>query len=302
MVLDNEVLKDGLKFIVGTWQVDYIVNALSDDLKHIPASEFKSDNGSDFSAIKYTFFEDHTLTMEDSSRGLEEKGTWEQTDWFEYHYTLNSFFEYPDNVFLKNAETLSVQDGDIVFSLGFLAIGMKKISDGFITKEPDIADIQPSEEDLKLNDIVGRYQVFKAMSFVKGEFSMFTRDEVLEEMKAQKEAGEIDDDEFNESLRGFDGVYDITADHKIISWLKVPEGTTEDEIKEALSSGEIKSYKDGYFSLDEKEWKAVNGKYYYNTGEHREVFGESQSSWDELKTDEDGLLEFGSGMMKLKKI
>ena len=39
----------------------------------------------------------------------------------------------------------------------------------------------------------------------------------------------------------------------------------------------------------------------YDTGEQREMFGEPQSSWDELTT-EDGLLVYGSGFFRLKKI
>ena len=42
MTLDEQDLKRGLKFIVGVWQVDYVVNAWSNDLAHIPAKEFKS--------------------------------------------------------------------------------------------------------------------------------------------------------------------------------------------------------------------------------------------------------------------
>ena len=56
------------------------------------------------------------------------------------------------------------------------------------------------------------------------------------------------------------------------------------------------------FSVGEKEWKAVGGRYYYNTGEHREIFGEVKSPWDELAVDEEGLLPFASSMMKLKRV
>ena len=302
MVLDEQTLRDGLKFIVGTWQVDYVVNAFSDDLKHIPASEFKSNDGRDFSAITYSFSEDHTVSMKNAADGREESGTWEQTGWSEYHYTLNSFLDIPDSNFLKGAETLSAQGGDLVFSLGFLAIGMKKIAEGTITEKPDIGDLQPSEEDEKLMEIVGKYEVAKAMSFVGGQFSLFTREEVLAEMEAKKAAGEVDEDEIKESMRSFDAFYEITEDHRIASWMKIPDGVPEEAIRQALESGEIKGVKDGYFSIEEKEWKAVDGKYYYNSGEHRELFGEVQSPWDELTTDEDGLLDFGSGMIKLRRV
>ena len=54
MQLDDDDLKRGLRFIVGTWQVDYLVNAFSNDLAHIPASEFKSEDGTDFTVILRT--------------------------------------------------------------------------------------------------------------------------------------------------------------------------------------------------------------------------------------------------------
>jgi hypothetical protein len=73
-------------------------------------------------------------------------------------------------------------------------------------------------------------------------------------------------------------------------------------IQKALEAGEIAGVKDGMFSSGGKEWKAVDGKYYYDTGEHREVFGEVQSSWDELVPDENGAIPMSGGMMKIKKI
>ena len=127
MELDKYFLETGMEFICGMWQVDYIVNAFSNDLSHIPASEWKSDDGSDFSRITYEFFPDHTLVMKDAVTGKEETGTWEQTDIWQYRYTLNAFFDIPEGNFRKAAETLDAIDGCLVFSIGFLAIGMKKI-------------------------------------------------------------------------------------------------------------------------------------------------------------------------------
>ncbi|MBP5652486.1 MAG: hypothetical protein J6X17_03575, partial [Lachnospiraceae bacterium] len=99
MELDEQDLRDGLKFLVGTWQVDYIVNAFSNDLAHIPATEFKSDDGTDFTSISYEFFEDHTLVLRNAANGREIKGTWEQTGWSEYHYTVEDFYDIPDDNF-----------------------------------------------------------------------------------------------------------------------------------------------------------------------------------------------------------
>ena len=151
MMLDEQDLREGLRFIVGTWRVDYVVNAWSNDLAHVPAAEWKSDDGTDFSAITFEFFEDHTVRLANAASGAEHTGGWEQTGWGEYRYELGEFLALPDGAPRDNVERLSVQDGALVFSLGFLAVGMKKIADGEVTepeKAPDIGDIEPSEADL----------------------------------------------------------------------------------------------------------------------------------------------------------
>ena len=42
MELTKEDLKDGLKFIVGTWEAEFVVSFFSNDLAHVPVEEFKS--------------------------------------------------------------------------------------------------------------------------------------------------------------------------------------------------------------------------------------------------------------------
>ena len=192
MTLDEQDLRRGLKFIVGTWQVDYVVNAWSNDLAHIPAKEFKNKDGSDFSEITFTFSEDHTVLMKNGADGKEEKGQWEQTGWAEYHYTLNGFIDIPDGNFRKNAETLSVFDGFLVFSIGFLAIGMKKISDGVVTevKKKDIGDMEMSAADAAADGIVGKYAPAKTMAVVNDSFGLYTKEEIEAEFKRKQDAGE----------------------------------------------------------------------------------------------------------------
>ncbi len=304
MELDEQDLKQGLKFLVGTWQVDYIVNAFSNDLAHIPATEFKSSDGTDFTAIQYEFFEDHTMVLRDASKGKEIKGTWEQTGWSEFHYTVEDFYDIPDDNFRKGVETLQMMEGThIVFSIGFLAIAMKKIADGVVTvvKKPDIGDAEMSEEDLKCKDIVGTYVVAKMMSMIGDKFDIFPVEDILAELEKKVAAGEVDEDELKQTKSLLAAQYEFTDDHKVKARMKVPEGVTEEQIKAAIDADEIHDYKDGYFTGEMKEWKAVGGKYYYDTGEQREMFGEPQSSWDELTT-EDGLLVYGSGFFRLKKI
>jgi hypothetical protein len=95
---------------------------------------------------------------------------------------------------------------------------------------------------------------------------------------------------------------EFTDDHKVITWMKIPSNVSQEQIDAAIASGELGEVKDGYFSPEgPKEWKAVDGKYYYNSGEEREMFGEKQSPWDELKVGGD-MVEYPDGKMVLKKI
>lgn len=304
MALDKDDVLERLHFICGKWRVDFLVNFFSNDLAHIPATEFKSEDGRDFSAITFEFTEDYNVVMRDESTGKEVAGTWEIIDSFlyEFRYTLNGFLEIPEGAFKDNVEKLSVQDGYLCFTLGFLTIAMKKFEEGAVTEEPDIGDIEPSPEDEKLMEIVGEYEVFKCMSMVGDDFGLFTKDEIKADLDRKIAAGEAEEDEAEEALRMFGSKIEITGSHRIRQWTPLPAGVSEDEIKAAVEAGEIEDVRDGYFCMEGRPWKAVGGKYYYDTGETREVFGKTQSSWDELAFDEEGNLPFGSGFMLLKKI
>ncbi|MCR5329569.1 MAG: hypothetical protein K6E62_00065 [Lachnospiraceae bacterium] len=301
MELDKDDLQRGLKYIVGTWQVDFLVNAFSNDLAHIPATEWKSEDGTDFTAINFEFFEDHTMVMKDTSKGKEVQGTWEQTGWSDFHYTLNDFIDIPDSTFKQNAEKLSMQDGNLVFSIGFIAVSMKKIAEGTITKEPDIGDIEMTDAEHEMLEITGRYRTVRAFGFVDGKMDLFTKEEVKAENDKKLAAGEIDEHEAQQAMMAFETVAEIGDDHKISYWTKVPEGTSEETIKEAIEAGEIEEYRDGMFCSKKQPWKYVKGKYYYDTGEHVELFGEVQSPWAEITYDEDGLLILMGGMCRMKK-
>ena len=250
-MLDEFDIRRGLKFIVGKWQPDYFVNAFSDDLAHIPASEFKSDDGTDFTAITFEFFEDKRLTMTNSKSGKTVDGTWEQTDMFKYRYTVGDFFDIPDSSMLESIQTLQMQGENLVFSLGFVAVALKKTEEGTVTEKEDIGDIQPTEEDMNQKDIVGKYEVAKSMGMVNGKFGVFSKDEILAELNKRLEAGEIDEDEVKDSMRSFDAVVEFTDDHKVKTWMKLPEGVSEEEIRAAVEAGEISEVKDGFFAAAE---------------------------------------------------
>ena len=304
MTLDEHDRKDGLKFIVGTWEPDFIVSLFSNDLAHIPAKEFKSRDGTDFTALKFEFFQDNTMRFIDTAKGVEEAGTWEQLSWGKFKYNVDRFAEVPDGPFKEAVQELSIMDGNLVFGLGFLSISLKKIADGEVTevKEPDIGDLEPSEADLAMKDIVGVYRTYKSFAFIDGKVGAFTKEEIEAENAKKIAAGEMDESEAAESLFAFENSIEFTDDHRVIWWEKVPAGVSEEQIKEALDAGEIADYKDGMYTRGTQEWKAVGGKYYYNTEEKRMLFDEVQSPWDELVLAEDGTMALSEGMLIIKKV
>ena len=289
---------------MGTWEPDFIVSLFSNNLEHIPAAEFKSSDGTDFTALKFEFFQDNTMKFYDTSKSVEEAGTWEQLEWNKFKYDVARFAEVPDGPFKDAVQELTIIEGNLVFGLGFLSISLKKIAEGEVTevKEPDIGDLEPSESDLAMKDIVGKYETYKSFAFIDGNIGVFTREEVEAANAKRIAAGEIDDGEAAEMLDAFEMKVEFTDDHRMIWWSKIPAGVTEDQIREALEAGEITDYKDGMFARDSKEWKAVGGKYYYNTEEQRMLFDEVQSPWDELVLADDGTIALSEGMLIIKKV
>ena len=291
MELIKEDLKDGLKFIVGTWEAEFVVSFFSNNLEHVPVAEYKSSDGRDLSKLSMEFFEDHTAKLKDGSNGREVDTTWEQTKMYGWTYKANGFFgELPADV-AEKVEELDAQEGKLCIAFGFLCIAFKKTAEGHITKEPDIDEIEPSPEDLKMKAIVGRWKIYKTLAPIGNSFDLHTKDEVVAELDKKKAAGAIEEDEYNQTLSMFDAVMEFTDDYKVLSYMPIPKHVTQEQIDEAVASGEVKIV-DGMMCCEEpKEWKAVNGHYYYNTKEHREIFGEIKSPWDIIDPDADGRID-----------
>lgn len=302
MELTKEDLKDGLKFIVGTWEAEFVVSFFSNNLEHVPVAEYKSSDGRDLSKLSMEFFEDHTAKLKDGSNGRKVDTTWEQTKMYGWSYKANGFFgELPPDA-AQQVEQLSAQDGKLCFTLGFLCIAFKKTAEGHIsvTKEPDISDFEPSPEDLKMKAVVGRWKIYKTLAPVGDGFGLHTKDEVVAELDKKKSAGEIDDEEYEQGLQMFGTVMEFTDDYKVLTYMPIPKHVTQEQIDEAVANGEVKIV-DGMMCCGEpKEWKAVKGDYWYNTEEHREVFGEIKSPWDKITPDAEGHIDLK--MFVLEKI
>jgi hypothetical protein len=308
MELDKETLRDGLKYIVGTWEADFIVSFFSDDLAHIPAAEFKDDKGHTFTDLKFTFYEDHTLVVETGADNPAHNGSWEQTGYSEYRYDIDDFAQIPDGYFKEATQTLQVQEGHLVFALGFLAVAMKKIAEGTVTEEPAVdVSVFPFPEDKAADAIVGQYRIAKMLGSVGDQFGMFSKAELAAEQArlaaAAESSGEDGEAGYDDDLlSAFDTVIEFTSDHRVLTWMKLPAGVSEEEIRAAIEAGQISEVRDGMFTAEEYEWKAAEGKFYYNTGRVNEIFGEAQSPWAELAPDDAGLIKFAGGLYLIERI
>lgn len=151
-------------------------------------------------------------------------------------------------------------------------------------------------------EIIGKYKVAKALFPVNDELGFFTREEILADLEKRLASGEADAHDAKETTMIVNSLIEFTEDYQVKTWMELPEGLSQKEIDKAVKAGYIREMKDGYFLGDEnKTWKEEDGKFFYDTKQKREIDGQKLSSWDEIKFDEDGLLDFGH-MMKLAKI
>jgi len=312
MELSQKELNKGLKFIVGTWEVDFLVNPFSNNLDHLPAEKFQTTTGKDLSKLTWEFFEDHTVKLRNGATGEEETCTWKQVSDDKFTYDTKFLGLIDNEDVLKGIRELSKSFGSdgLVFSM-IMVISLKKTKEGEVhiveePKEPDIGDIEPTAEDLKMKDIVGRWSVYKSFASVGDNFGLFTRAEVEADFEKKKKEGKFESEEeyksgLSEALSMFGAVVEFCEDHKTRMYTPIPAGVSQQEIDEALASGEVKLVDGMIFDGCEKEWKAVKGDYWYNTGEHREVFGEIKSPWDKITPDSEGHIDFRMFVLEKKK-
>lgn len=138
-------------------------------------------------------------------------------------------------------------------------------------------------------DIIGKWSIQEVLRFNDNFERIWVDRETI-----------LSDDTLNDSEKQVLHMEMIfTEDGKIKTVMPLPESIPQEEIDEAIASGEISLYDEKTMLLEEHPWKRENGKIMYDTGAKIELFGESVSSWEELK-EEDGLLRMMT--FRLKKV
>lgn len=80
----------------------------------------------------------------------------------------------------------------------------------------------------------------------------------------------------------------ICDDGKMYTLIPLPEGVTQEEVDQAVSSGQI-SLMDGMMTDAPKSWEERNGEFWYNSDTEGELFGEAIDPWIKA-SDENGFI------------
>jgi len=312
MALEEKQLVKGLKYIVGTWEIDYVVNILSNNLDHIPASEFKSQDGKDLSKVTFEFFQDHTMKLKNGVSGEEESGHWEQISDSKFHYDCK-FFGVDNAELLKGIQTLEKDmQGGLVFNM-FFVVRIKRTAKGALDlpKKVTIDQMQPTPDDLAQKDLVGRWKVYKSMACVGDNFGMFTRAEIEADYQKKKAAGEAEDDDLADRLGVFGTIIEFTDDYKMLTYSPIPAGVPKEEIDKAVESGEIKLVNGMMVADEPKDWKHVRGEYWVKCGDCGEENNEDDDDddddeektapWMKISPDSEGHVEYTMFILEKEK-
>ena len=119
-------------------------------------------------------------------------------------------------------------------------------------------------------NIIGRWKQVEINTFKNFERIWQTVDEYLSDPSHadMKKVFEID--------------YIFSEDGTMYCVMPIPADVPQEEIDELIASGEMELFSDGYLATEKHLWKLEDGKFYFDSGEQGEVFGEKVSPWREI--------------------
>ncbi len=96
-------------------------------------------------------------------------------------------------------------------------------------------------------------------------------------------------DPSDKRMLGSKVLFDVDGFIKMM--MPVPEDIPQEEIDEALASGELELYGDNMMVYEKYPYKTEDGKLMFRTNVRGEILGEEIDPWAEIK-EADGILEF----------
>lgn len=128
-------------------------------------------------------------------------------------------------------------------------------------------------------NVIGKWKIAEALT-VNDDFEQIWK--TVEEMAA-------DPDEEAFDLQMLDSLFIFGDDGTIKTVIQLPDDISQEEIDEAIESGECELYAPGQMVVEKRHWKEENGKILFDSEIEGEIFGEKADPWVEIIPTENGI-------------
>ena len=124
-----------------------------------------------------------------------------------------------------------------------------------------------------MTNLIGKWRIVESMQFNEEK-------ECFEWAKVSDILAQEDVDE--DMVMLLNGTALFEEDGNLVFLSPLPEGISQEEIDEAVASGEVE-LRDGMMVTQQNRWKTEDGKNLADTGAEGEVLGEKVGPWEEIK-------------------
>lgn len=138
-------------------------------------------------------------------------------------------------------------------------------------------------------NLIGKWSIVETMQFNE-------ETERFEWVKVSDILAQEDVDE--DMVMLLNGIAIFEEDGNLVFLSPLPEGLSQEEIDEAVASGEVE-LRDGKMVTQQNHWKTEDGKNLADTGAEGEVLGEEVGPWEEIKEIDGNTIEMT--MFRLRK-
>ena len=139
-------------------------------------------------------------------------------------------------------------------------------------------------------NLIGTWSIVETMQFNE-------ETERVEWVKVSDILAQEDVDE--DMVMLLNGIAIFEEDGNLVFLSPLPEGLSQEEIDEAVASGEVE-LRDGKMVTQQNHWKTEGGKNLADTGAEGEALGEEVGPWEEIKEIDDNTIEMT--MFRLRRM
>ena len=128
-------------------------------------------------------------------------------------------------------------------------------------------------------NVIGKWKIAEVLT-VNDDFEQIWK--TVEEMAA-------DPDEEAFDLQMLDSLFIFEEDGTVKAVIQLTDDISQEEIDEAIESGECELYAPGQMVVEKRQWKEDNGRILFDSGIEGEILGEETDPWVEIIPTENGI-------------